>query len=68
LLIPIASSVFPALSCTSFKVSGLIFRFYSTFSWYLYWVTSMDLVSVFVLNLCSFWKLSFEILIFSVDV
>jgi hypothetical protein len=27
LAVPIASSVFPALSCTTFKVSGLILRF-----------------------------------------
>jgi hypothetical protein len=44
--IPISSRVFPAPSCTNFRVSGLILRFLIHFELILYRVIDMDLVSV----------------------
>jgi hypothetical protein len=49
---PIASSVSPALSFTSFKLSGLILI--STLSGYFYMVTGMEVVSVFCMQIYSF--------------
>jgi hypothetical protein len=42
------SSIFPILTCRSFKISGLILN------WYLYKVKDMDLVLVFCMQISSF--------------
>jgi hypothetical protein len=51
---PIASSVFPALSYTRFKVSGLILRSLMQFELILVQGDSMDLVSVFCMEILVF--------------
>jgi hypothetical protein len=51
---PVASSVFLALSCTSFKVSGLILRFLNHLDLILAQVKDLDLVSVFCMKISSF--------------
>jgi hypothetical protein len=48
------SPVYCLFSCCSFKVSGCILRFLSTFSWYLCRVKDRDLVSVFYMKISSF--------------